>query len=136
MSNPYAPSAPPYQMTGNMQPMPSMPVSAYPPVSYPPTYTPLQIQPGQPIPVQAMPINSHTWGKGSQMTTCPFCRTMAPSQVKYETGLFTWASCVGLSLLGLNAGCCLIPFCVNEFKDTYHYCQVCNSLLGIKKTLS
>jgi lipopolysaccharide-induced tumor necrosis factor-alpha factor len=127
-----APSAPAYQA----QPLPNMPSPAYAPVAYPPTYTPLQIQPGQPLPMQPVPVNSSTWGKAPQMTTCPFCRTMAPTHVKFERGLFTWASCIGISLLGLNAGCCLVPFCIDEFKDSYHYCQVCNALLGVRKPLS
>lgn len=142
MSQNYLPSAPGSQMgpshvyPGQM----SQPTHVYPgqmiQPSYPPTYTPLQIQPGQQLPIQAIPVNACSWGKLSQMSNCPFCRTTGYSQVRYERGLFTWASCISISILGCNAGCCLIPFCLDEFKDSYHYCQVCSSLLGIRKFLS
>ena len=113
ISNQYAPSAP------------NMPQNAYPPA-----YTPLQVMPGQQVPIQPSPLNALSWGKVSQNASCPFCRTTAPTRVQYERGVLTWASCAAISLLGGNCGCCLIPFFVDEFKDSYHYCQVCNSLLG------
>lgn len=120
MSNPYEPSAP------------AMGHSNYPP----PSYVPLQVMPGQQIPVQPAPLYCTSWGKSPQNAHCPFCRSTGMSRVEHERGLLTWASCFGISLLGGNCGCCLIPFFIDEFKDSYHYCQVCNSLLGTRKPLS
>ena len=118
MLNQYSPSAP------NMpQPM------------YPPTYAPLQVMPGEQVPYQSVPLNSIPWGKDPQTATCPFCRSTGATRVDYQRGLLTWASCFGITLLGGNCGCCLIPFFISEFKDAYHHCQVCNSLLGIRKPL-
>lgn len=136
MSSHYLPSAPVSQMSGPAPPYPGQMVQPSYPPSYPPSYTPFQIQPGQQLPVQSMPVNSCHWGKTSQMTSCPFCKTTGYTRTEFERGLFTWASCIGISILGCNAGCCLIPFCLDEFKDTYHYCSTCNSLLGIRKFLS
>ena len=116
MSNQFFPSAPTMQPSLNPQ-----------------SYTPLQV--GQPVYVQPIPINSIAWGKDSQVTVCPFCRASAATRVEYQRGLLTWASCCAITLLGLNAGCCLIPCCMDEFKDAYHYCPSCNSLLGIRKPL-
>lgn len=164
MSNQYTPSAPispnPYyspnpiiQISGypsaprienfrsEVQSYPSAPEMEGP--NYPSTpmiqnssYTPLQVMPGQSVPIATFSIGNVAWGKHSQNVICPFCRSSTLTYIKHERGLFTWASCLGISILGCNAGCCLLPFFIKEFKDCYHYCRYCNSLLGIRKVLS
>ena len=119
MSNQYLPSAP------NM-----------PPPMYPPSYTPLQVMPGDRLPSpQSLSLDFTSWSKDPETATCPFCGSIGLTRVEYQRGLLAWASCCGITLLGGNCGCCLLPFLISDFKDAYHHCQVCNSLLGIRKPL-
>lgn len=39
-----------------------------------------------------------------------------------------YASCLGIYFVGCSAGCCLIPFCMREFKDFTHKCPTCTVL--------
>ncbi len=83
-------------------------------------------QPGYPVAPVAV------WTSTSQVTTCRFCNTTGPTQVRYEPGAMTWLSCLGICLLGGGLGCCLIPFCVEPLQDCIHSCPRCGQLLGRK----
>jgi lipopolysaccharide-induced tumor necrosis factor-alpha factor len=58
------------------------------------------------------------------------------TSVTYESGLGTWLVCGGICLFGLWAGCCLIPFCINDLKDANHICTNCKKLIKTKKVIS
>uniref|UniRef100_A0A8C7W2P6 LITAF domain-containing protein n=1 Tax=Oncorhynchus mykiss TaxID=8022 RepID=A0A8C7W2P6_ONCMY len=66
----------------------------------------------------------------SSQTQCPQCRQFITTEIvtSFNTilsGLFSF-SCV--------AGCCLIPFCIDNFKDVTHRCPKCrSSIITIKK---
>ena len=112
------------------------PPSYTPPVGqpvYPAAYAPIQITPGRPI--QSFNVNQ-VWGKAPQQAFCTYCRNHVTTRVDYNTGMCTWLSCVACSFFGFNLGCCLVPFCINEFKDSYHYCSLCGGLLGIHKPIN
>lgn len=84
------------------------------------------MQPGYPAPPVAV------WTSTTQVTTCRFCNTTGPTQVRYEPGAVTWLSCLGICLLGGGLGCCLIPFCVEPLQDCIHTCPRCGQMLGRK----
>ena len=73
------------------------------------------------------------------------------SKVHHESGLGTWLACGGICLFGCWAGCCLIPFCLDDlrvsfgiiminlkilYQDTVHKCENCNKLIRVKKLIS
>jgi hypothetical protein len=41
-----------------------------------------------------------------------------------------------MALVGCWLGCCLIPFCVDDCKDTTHTCVNCQRVIGQKKLIS
>ena len=47
-----------------------------------------------------------------------------------------WVACGGVALLGCVLGCCLVPFCITELKDSVHYCASCGRLLGKKEAVN
>ncbi|PAA54250.1 hypothetical protein BOX15_Mlig020675g1, partial [Macrostomum lignano] len=60
---------------------------------------------------------------------CPACQQFVPTEVNFETGTLTWLVCASMCLLGLNLGCCFIPFCIDTCKDAVHKCPHCGSVL-------
>lgn len=69
-------------------------------------------------------------GPEPQIISCPNCHANVLTRVKRKNGFFAWFSCVACCVVGLSLGCCLLPFCVNAFKDVEHYCPSCNIFLG------
>ncbi|CAF0730625.1 unnamed protein product [Adineta steineri] len=66
--------------------------------------------------------------------TCPHCRLQIVTRTESKIGLLTWLLCCGLLFFGLWP-CAFIPFCVDECKDTVHYCPNCSAVLGVGKKL-
>ena len=66
---------------------------------------------------------------------CPFCNHSITTSTKLVPGLGTWLSAGGLCLVGCWAGCCLIPFCVDDLKDVNHTCPQCHRHLGTKNVI-
>lgn len=66
----------------------------------------------------------------SRVVKCETCKQYGPTKLEYDSGLATWMSCCGLSLIGCTLGCCLIPFCLNKTKDVRHRCSQCNMVLN------
>ena len=58
------------------------------------------------------------------------------TRCEHESGLATWLVCGGCCLFGLWLGCCLIPFCLNDMKDTRHICTNCKKTIRVHKILS
>ena len=54
--------------------------------------------------------------------TCPTHGTPSHTNPVAEPGLGTWLLCLGLCCIGCDLGCCFIPFCVDDAKDTQHPC--------------
>ena len=42
----------------------------------------------------------------------------------------SWLWCLGLSLIGCDLGCCLIPFCMDGCMVHQHYCSSCGAHIG------
>lgn len=60
-------------------------------------------------------------------TQCPYCEQYITTEVSKVIGSTVWLACVVSTCLGCIAGCCLIPFCINTFKDVVHKCPKCRS---------
>mmetsp|Transcript_23104 Transcript_23104/g.91646 ORF Transcript_23104/g.91646 Transcript_23104/m.91646 type:complete len:162 (+) Transcript_23104:176-661(+) len=94
----------------------------------PPTAAPQApaVQPvGQPVAVIVQPFRAFP-----VQTVCRSCHRTVVTRTSKETGLAVWGSCCVLCLAGCWLGCCLIPFCVEDLKDTTHTCPECGTLLG------
>lgn len=61
---------------------------------------------------------------------CPNCGQETTTRTTKSPGVVTWGSCVGLACIGCWCGCCLIPFFVDDLKDTSHFCPQCNAFVG------
>ncbi|KAJ8001353.1 hypothetical protein DPEC_G00168650 [Dallia pectoralis] len=72
-------------------------------------------------------------GVSPGQTRCPSCQTQVTTDVRTSAGSFAWTMCLVFILCGLILGCCLIPFLVRHFKDTYHTCPRCQMVLYIHK---
>ena len=114
----------------------------YAPGQAPPSYaTAAYAQPAQPVVVASAPpplvmtMSAPYLPPHPCMMTCPNCRQQITTRVVQRDGLLVWASCAALAFVGCIFGCCLIPFCVPEMKDTDHFCPNCNVLLGSRSTL-
>ncbi|XP_020609389.1 lipopolysaccharide-induced tumor necrosis factor-alpha factor homolog [Orbicella faveolata] len=129
------------------------PVSAYPQPGYNPTqpgYPPQQhgyqpavagypTQPGYPatsttttiIQQPATQILAINFGEVPVAMTCPNCRANIVTATTFVTGTLTWLACLGLCVIGCDAGCCLIPFCFDPLKDVIHTCPSCVTQVGV-----
>mmetsp|Transcript_205 Transcript_205/g.501 ORF Transcript_205/g.501 Transcript_205/m.501 type:complete len:195 (+) Transcript_205:117-701(+) len=87
--------------------------------------------PPRPV-VLTNPVLTH----GPQTMTCPHCHHVVVTRTSYEVGLTTWVVSGAICLVGCFAGCCLLPFCVNEAKDCNHYCPQCHQFIGSHRHLS
>ncbi|XP_030610629.1 uncharacterized protein LOC115798077 [Archocentrus centrarchus] len=72
-----------------------------------------------------VPVNSLT--KEAALTRCPSCEQIMITQTQKRVGETAWLACCMCSMIGCVAGCCLIPFYMNRFKDIRHQCSHCQS---------
>ncbi|XP_056391398.1 lipopolysaccharide-induced tumor necrosis factor-alpha factor homolog isoform X2 [Hyla sarda] len=93
----------------------------------------------QPVPVCIVETGTHPIGRclvdSPSPATCPSCHENVVTRVTFHSGLLTWLLCVAIMFLGLVAGCCLIPFCMNATKDVDHFCPRCECHLFKYKRL-
>ncbi|XP_062868387.1 cell death-inducing p53-target protein 1-like [Trichomycterus rosablanca] len=61
------------------------------------------------------------------LTRCPHCEQHITTEVRTVVGNTTWLLCLVCTFIGCFVGCCLIPFCTNNFKDVAHKCPKCRS---------
>uniref|UniRef100_A0AAY5KS52 LITAF domain-containing protein n=1 Tax=Esox lucius TaxID=8010 RepID=A0AAY5KS52_ESOLU len=95
-------------------------------------YTPLS----KPVQSQSSVLQSRAeLGVSPGLSQCPSCQTQVMSDVRHCAGSFAWIMCLVFILCGLILGCCLIPFLVRHFKDTYHTCPRCHMVLHIHKKM-
>ncbi|XP_043919251.1 lipopolysaccharide-induced tumor necrosis factor-alpha factor homolog [Protopterus annectens] len=80
----------------------------------------------QPVVIAPPPV----FGREAVYMTCPFCRSYVITQLYSKPGKRAWTVCCILGFLGLDLGCCLIPFCIESWKDVTHICPVCRNILG------
>ena len=67
---------------------------------------------------------------------CPMCGHRGPTDVEKVNGISAHGACMGLFAMGFQAGCCLIPYCVDDLKDVVHKCNRCNHVLGRKACIN
>jgi lipopolysaccharide-induced tumor necrosis factor-alpha factor len=102
--------------------------------------TPVAVQPMIVQPVSAAGVSgqdSQTFRYGTvpAVVKCIHCGHQGATRTTKETGLGTWLFCGGAVFVGCWLGCCLIPFCVDDCKDTHHHCSSCGQGLGCKKII-
>lgn len=74
---------------------------------------------------QSMPISYCAPNQGY----CYLCRKYSQKASKLNVGATNWAVAGLLCSLGCYFGCCLVPFCIDFFKDEVQYCVECNGVL-------
>ncbi|KAK2876554.1 hypothetical protein Q8A67_020650 [Cirrhinus molitorella] len=57
---------------------------------------------------------------------CPACEKIVTTEIHYKLSSNAFFFCCLLSVVGCLAGCCLVPFCMNRFKDVAHRCPSCH----------
>ncbi|TRY83965.1 hypothetical protein DNTS_006284 [Danionella cerebrum] len=57
---------------------------------------------------------------------CPSCNKTVTTEMRYKLSSNAFLFCCLLSVVGCLAGCCLIPFFMNRFKDVSHRCPSCH----------
>eukprot|EP00352_Strombidinopsis_acuminata_P004553 CAMPEP_0176364982 /NCGR_PEP_ID=MMETSP0126-20121128/20156_1 /TAXON_ID=141414 ORGANISM="Strombidinopsis acuminatum, Strain SPMC142" /NCGR_SAMPLE_ID=MMETSP0126 /ASSEMBLY_ACC=CAM_ASM_000229 /LENGTH=111 /DNA_ID=CAMNT_0017721811 /DNA_START=95 /DNA_END=430 /DNA_ORIENTATION=+ len=102
---------------------------------------PMMQQPMMAMPMTKSPEYEHAKSqykklknlKNSSTSTkvdCPYCEKEVETKVRENMSMCQYASCLGIYFVGCSAGCCLIPFCMREFKDFTHKCPHCDKTLG------
>jgi len=66
----------------------------------------------QPVFITGTPV---ILGDYPMQFTCPHCARQIVTRTEKKSGLFAWAICGGLTLIGFWL-CCCIPFCVDACK--------------------
>eukprot|EP01087_Luapelamoeba_hula_P013908 TRINITY_DN400_c0_g2_i2.p1 TRINITY_DN400_c0_g2~~TRINITY_DN400_c0_g2_i2.p1 ORF type:complete len:171 (+),score=24.82 TRINITY_DN400_c0_g2_i2:36-515(+) len=70
------------------------------------------------------------FGEMPETITCQWCGVTGPTRTEYEAGALTYLSSGACCLFGLWMGCFLIPCCIDDLKDVYHYCGACRQAVG------
>ena len=65
---------------------------------------------------------------------CKHCQAQIVTKVERETGVMQWVGAAVCLFFGCWMGCCLIPFCIDDWKDSTHNCPNCNVLIGKYKS--
>eukprot|EP01084_Bolivina_argentea_P079911 144839_1 len=66
---------------------------------------------------------------------CPHCQTRQRTAVEKRIGAANWIIAAGLCFFG--CWCCVpCAFCVDDLKDSEHFCSKCNTFLGSKRVMS
>ncbi|KAF4085176.1 hypothetical protein AMELA_G00114170 [Ameiurus melas] len=58
---------------------------------------------------------------------CPTCQQQVITEIQHKVGKTSFLLCYLSILLGCVGGCCLLPFFLNYFKDTCHFCPSCHT---------
>lgn len=118
---------------------PTQPGYPPPPPGYPST-TAYPTQPGYPATTTTttiiqqpthVAVSAMSFGESPVAMSCPNCKLNIVTATSYVTGTLTWLACLGLCVIGCDAGCCLIPFCFDPLKDVVHICPSCCTQLGV-----
>lgn len=62
---------------------------------------------------------------------CPTCQQHVTTEIQYKVGKTSFLLCYLSILMGCVGGCCLLPFFLNYFKDTCHFCPSCHTEINI-----
>ncbi|XP_071776762.1 uncharacterized protein LOC139928209 [Centroberyx gerrardi] len=107
-------------------------VPAKTPVSEPSVFF-VEAPPSDPAPTVILDKESlPAWPSKTQ---CPECRQFITTEIVSSVSSVTWLVCFMTALLGCVAGCCLIPFCMDNFKDITHACPRCRTSIHTIKRL-
>uniref|UniRef100_A0A8D2ZV65 LITAF domain-containing protein n=2 Tax=Scophthalmus maximus TaxID=52904 RepID=A0A8D2ZV65_SCOMX len=68
-------------------------------------------------------------------TQCPECRQYIMTETFSSISSVTWLLCFITAGIGCMAGCCLLPFCIDQFKSITHRCPKCRTLITTIKRL-
>ncbi|XP_019901926.2 uncharacterized protein LOC105005760 [Esox lucius] len=58
---------------------------------------------------------------------CPFCKQVVRTKTYRKIGGAAWIICFVSGMLGCVAGCCLLPFFLDNLKDVCHSCPECHN---------
>ncbi|XP_022907865.2 uncharacterized protein [Onthophagus taurus] len=93
----------------------------------PPTYAEAQGHYYRPVLVDS---GNLLWGPDPMPAACQRCGTYIITQTTNQRSNMTHFAALALCICGCWP-CCLLPYCMNSCKNTYHYCPNCNSYLGM-----
>lgn len=88
---------------------------------------------GQPLAETPTVLTQSAFRGRSVETRCPGCGAVVMTQTTKRPGLMTWISAGALVCVGCWMGCCCIPFCIDDLKDTLHTCPECGTFIAEHK---
>ena len=80
-------------------------------------------------------INDRMLGRNPVELTCPYCRREVTTLVEEEISETAWIACCLLFLCGCQLGCCLVPFCLPDFRIYRHLCPRCKRTIDIHRPM-
>ncbi|KAK7168131.1 hypothetical protein R3I94_002244 [Phoxinus phoxinus] len=86
-----------------------------------------------PFPAPQVILDVKQLPRHSSKTQCPFCRQYVTTEVMTKAGSLTYLVCLISMVFCCVAGCCLIPFFVDNCKDVIHKCPKCRSNINTCK---
>ena len=69
-------------------------------------------------------------GRVPLTVTCPNCQAQVTTTITSDTSALQYISAGAICFFGFWLGCCLIPFCIDSWRDVTHYCPNCNAVIG------
>ncbi|XP_040885359.1 uncharacterized protein LOC121175620 [Toxotes jaculatrix] len=63
----------------------------------------------------------------SAITQCPSCEQVVFTETYSTMSEAMWQMCCLCSVMGCVAGCCLIPFFMDRFRNVHHKCSLCQA---------
>ncbi|KAF2879985.1 hypothetical protein ILUMI_26188 [Ignelater luminosus] len=70
------------------------------------------------------------WGPDPLSVICPRCANVVVTSTQSQRSNLTHFSALALCLCGCWP-CCLLPYCMDSCKNTYHHCPTCQQFLGM-----
>ncbi|XP_071319781.1 uncharacterized protein [Trachinotus anak] len=80
-----------------------------------------------------VPVDS--LGGTPAITQCPSCKEVILTETHSTVGDTVWLLCCLCSMMGCVAGCCLIPFFMDQMKDIQHQCPRCQTHISTHQPL-
>ncbi|XP_015215672.1 uncharacterized protein [Lepisosteus oculatus] len=85
------------------------------------------VPPPPPAPAPSVIFDVEMLPPQASQTQCPSCHQFITTEVFTRVGSVAWMVCFMSILFGCVAGCCLLPFCTDTFKDVVHNCPKCRA---------
>jgi lipopolysaccharide-induced tumor necrosis factor-alpha factor len=95
----------------------------------PPAHPMAAASPSPPHYPPQVPMGMPVFGKVPMVLVCPCCKKEVRTETQKETGLGTWLLALGGCLIFCPIA--ILPFVLDDLKDTVHVCPLCRKEIGL-----